>query len=104
MVRLTPKGLEGESPTGDFISRGGKLPPSGKVPGAPKGQRGRRVCGSFVPFVKRPFEWEIHGSVNLTNLCFVLHVTWRHRLRFRCHLRQNIVARNALKFDVLPCR
>ena len=59
--------------------------------------------GSCVPFVKRPFEWEIRGSVNLTNFCFVLLVTWRHRLRFSCHLRQNIVARNVFEYDVLPC-
>ena len=59
--------------------------------------------GVDVPFVKRPFEWEIHGSVNLTKFCFVLLATWRHHLRFLCHLRQNIVARIVLKFGVLPC-
>ena len=53
-----------------------------------------------VPFVNRPFESEIHGTVNFTNFCFVLLVTWRHRLRFLCHLRQNVVLRNVLKFDV----
>ena len=32
-----------------------------------------RVC---VPFVNRAFEFEIHGTVNVTNFCFVLLVTW----------------------------
>ena len=54
----------------------------------------------YVPFVNRPFESEIHGTVNFTNFCFVLLVTWRHRLCFLCHLRQNVVLRNVLKFDV----
>ena len=54
----------------------------------------------YVPFVNRPFESEIHGTVNFSNFCFVLLVTWRHRLRFFCRLRQNIVLRNVLEFDV----
>ena len=59
------------------------------------------MAGSlFVPFVNRPFESEIHGTVNFTNFCFVLLATWRHRLRFLCHLRRNVVVRNVLKFDV----
>ena len=33
----------------------------------------------YVPFVNRPFESEIHGTVNFTDFCFVLLVTWRHR-------------------------
>ena len=40
----------------------------------------------LIPFVKLPFEWEILGSVNVTNFCFVLLVTWRHRLHLLCHL------------------
>ena len=56
-----------------------------------------------VPFVNRPFESEIHGTVNFTNCCFVLLVTWRHRLRFLCHLHQNVVPGNVLKFDGYPC-
>ena len=53
-----------------------------------------------VPFMNRPFESEMHGTVNFTNFCFVLLVTWRHRLRFLCHLRQNVVFGIVLKFDV----
>ena len=45
--------------------------------------------GRYVPFVNRPFESEIHGTVNFTNFCFVLLVTWRHRLRFLCHLEMS---------------
>ena len=29
-----------------------------------------------VSCVNRRFEWEIHGAVNLTSFCCVLHVTW----------------------------
>ena len=56
-----------------------------------------------VPFVNRPFEWEIDGSVNLTTFCGVLLVTWRHGVCFSCYLRQKVVARNVFKSDVLPC-
>ena len=56
--------------------------------------------GAHVPFVNRPIEAEIDGTVNFTNFSFVLVVTWRHRLRFLCHLRQNVVPRKVLKFDV----
>ena len=45
-----------------------------------------RLC---VPCVNRPFEWEIHGSVNLTTFCCVLRLTWcHHRVRFLCYLCQ----------------
>ena len=44
MVRLTPKILQGESPSGDFPSGGGGEPSPLREG---KGQRGRRVCGSF---------------------------------------------------------
>ena len=40
-----------------------------------------------VPFVNRPFESEIHGTVNLTYFCCVLLVTWCHCVRFSCYLR-----------------
>ena len=53
-----------------------------------------------VPFVNRPFESEIHGTVNFTNFWLVLLVTWRHRLRFLCLFRQNVVHGNVLKLDV----
>ena len=50
MVWLTPGGLEGESPNGDFPSRGGKVPPSGKV-------RASMVGGCVGASIAR------HGSV-----------------------------------------
>ena len=56
--------------------------------------------GVSVPFVNRPFESEIHGTVNFTIFCFVLLVTWRHHLHFLWHLRQNVEIGIVLKFDV----
>ena len=41
----------------------------------------------YVPFVNRPFESEIHGTVNVTYFCCVLLVTWCQRVRFLCYLR-----------------
>ena len=58
----------------------------------------------YVPFVKRPFEWGIHGSANLATFCCVLRVTCCHRVRFSCYLRQNGATINASKFKVLPSR
>ena len=48
--------------------------------GQPKG-------GTHVPFVNRPFESEIHGTVNFTQFCCVLLVTWCYRVLLSCYLR-----------------
>ena len=40
-----------------------------------------------VPFVNRPFESEIHGTVNFTQFCCVLLVTWFYRVLLSCYLR-----------------
>ena len=37
----------------------------------------------YVPFVNRPFESEIHGTVNFTYFCYVLLVTWCNRVMHR---------------------
>ena len=42
---------------------------------------------SHVPFVNRPFESEIHGTVNFTQFCCVLLVTWCYRVLLSCYLR-----------------
>ena len=39
-----------------------------------------------VPFVNRPFESEIHGTVNFTQFCCVLLVTWCYRVLLSCYL------------------
>ena len=44
-------------------------------------------CGGNVPFVNRPFESEIHGTVNFTQFCCVLLVTWCYRVFLSCYLR-----------------
>ena len=44
----------------------------------------RSLC---VPFVNRPFESEIHGTVNFTQFCCVLLVTWCYRVLLACYLR-----------------
>ena len=41
----------------------------------------------YVPFVNRPFESEIHGTVNFTQFCCVLLVTWCYRVLLSCYLR-----------------
>ena len=41
----------------------------------------------FVPFVNRPFESEIHGTVNFTYFCCFVLVTWCHRVLLSCYLR-----------------
>ena len=41
----------------------------------------------FVPFVNRPLESEIHGTVNFTYFCCVLLVTWCYRVLLSCYLR-----------------
>ena len=46
-----------------------------------------RPLGGLVPFVNRPFESEIHGTVNFTYFCCVLLVTWCHRVLLSCYLR-----------------
>ena len=43
--------------------------------------------GKSVPFVNRPFESEIHGTVNFTQFCCVLLVTWCYRVLLSCYLR-----------------
>ena len=50
-----------------------------------RGQVGPRE--HYVPFVNRPFESEIHGTVNFTYFCCVLLVTWCHRVLLSCYLR-----------------
>ena len=40
-----------------------------------------------VPFVNRPFESEIHGTVNFTQFCSVLLVTWCYRVLLSWYLR-----------------
>ena len=56
---------------------------------------------AFVPFVNRPFEWEIHGAVNFTTFCSVLRVTWCHRVCFSCYLCTKRGAINVCKLEVL---
>ena len=43
--------------------------------------------GLCVPFVNRPFESEIHGTVNFTYFCCFLLVTWCHCVLLSCYLR-----------------
>ena len=57
-----------------------------------------------LPCVKRPFEWEIHGSANLAFFCCVLRVTWCHHVRFLCYLRHNGGTINVSKFEVVTSR
>ena len=40
----------------------------------------------YVPFVNGPFESEIHGTMNFTQFCSVLLVTWRYRVLLSCYL------------------
>ena len=40
-----------------------------------------------VPFVNGPFESEIHDTVNFTQFCCVLLVTWCYRVLLSCYLR-----------------
>ena len=40
-----------------------------------------------VPFVNRPFESEIHGTVNFTYFCCFLLGTWCHCVLLSCYLR-----------------
>ena len=40
-----------------------------------------------VPFVNRPFESEIHGTLIFTQFCCVLLVTWCYRVLLSCYLR-----------------
>ena len=55
----------------------------------------------YVPCVNRPFEWAIHGSVNLTTFCYVLRVICCHRVCFSCDLRQKRGTINVCKLEVL---
>ena len=54
-----------------------------------QGSRLRRaqVRGCNVPFVNRPFESEFHGTVNFTQFCFVLLLTWCYHVLLSCYLR-----------------
>ena len=51
----------------------------------PPAVRGSLTLGC-VPFVNRPFESEIHGTVNFTQCCCVLLVTWCYRVLLSCYL------------------
>ena len=51
------------------------------------GRMYRKGTRNIVPFVNRPFEFEIHGTVNFTTFCCVLLVTWCHRVCFWSYLR-----------------
>ena len=55
---------------------------SGHVRDNPQGKK-----GDYVPFVNRPFESKIHGTVNFTQFCCVLLVTWCYRVLLSCYLR-----------------
>ena len=66
-------GWEGCADEEILLSSCGLSPPT---PGSPR-----------VPFVNRPFESEIHGTVNLTYFCCVLLVTWCYRVLLSCYLR-----------------
>ena len=48
----------------------------------------RAYTQTHVPFVNRPFESEIHGTVNFTQFCCVLLVTWCYRVLLSCYLRR----------------
>ena len=50
-------------------------------------QRDPLVLSNYVPFVNRPLESEIHGTVNFTQFCCVLLVTWCYRVLLSCYLR-----------------
>ena len=54
-----------------------------------------------VLFVNPPFEWDIHGNVNLTTFCSVLRVTWCHRVRFSCYLRPKHGPTNVCNLEAL---
>ena len=47
----------------------------------------KSASGTPVPFVNRPFESEIHGTVNFPQFCCVLLVTWCYRVLLSCYLR-----------------
>ena len=52
-------------------------------------------------FLDRPFEWDIHGTVNSTTFSCVLRVTSCHRLRVSCYLRPKRGPTNVCKLQVL---
>ena len=54
----------------------------------------------YVPFVNRPFESEIHGTVNFTQFCCVLLVTWCHLVLLSCYLRPKQDATNRCNLEV----
>ena len=54
-----------------------------------------------VPFVNRPFESEIHGTVNFTYFCCVLLVTWCYRVLLSCYLRPKERWNKCVQFTVL---
>ena len=70
------------------------------VPNQPKLFRMR--CGvPFVLFLSRPFERQIHGTVNLTTFCYLLRVLWCHRVRFSCYFCQKRGTVNLCKIEGL---
>ena len=60
----------------------------GGATGSGEGDGGCMGLPINVPCVKRPFEWEIHGSADLTTFGCVLRVTCCHGVRFSCYLCQ----------------
>ena len=63
------------------------LLPSGTILCADSFFGSHELARDLVPFVNRPFESEIHGTVNFTQFCCVLLVTWCHRVLLSCYLR-----------------
>ena len=55
---------------------------------------------AHVPFVNRPFESEIHGTVNFTQFCCVLLVTWCYRVLLSCYLRPKSDPTNVCNLQV----
>ena len=78
---------------GSSAGRGGSSAGRGGVPALEGGSSGGSSRGSsasrgfHVPFVNGPFESEIHGTVNFTQFCCVLLVTWCYRVLLSCYLR-----------------
>ena len=67
---------------------GDDLPDRAPPPSGPP-IMGCMVCSgkcTIVPFLNRPFESEIHGTVIFTQFCCVLLVTWCYRVFLSCYL------------------
>ena len=96
---------EGQRLTPNAPHNGGRPPPPGTAPHHPRGTQppqGIQAKGTVlgphshtpaptargcVPFVNRLFESEIQGTLNFTYFCYVLLVTWCHRVLLSCYLR-----------------